>query len=151
MLATKAAENEIVLTRTFAAPRDIVFAAMTQPTQLLEWMKTKDMAFIACDVDLRIDGTLRYQFQRPSGTTIEVRGTFAVVDVPRQWSYIETYSFSPLKVEVSIVLDESGPNTVFRQTLRYGSQAERDADFEGVANSSADAYENLDRYLASQR
>ena len=151
MLASKSADNEIVLTRTFKARRDDLFAAMTQPVHLLQWMKTADMSFVACEVDMRVGGSFRYVFQRSSGTRIEVRGAVRAVDAPRQWAYTETYNFSPLKIEVTTLLDEAGVNTVFKQTLLYASQAELDGDYDGVATSAAEAFNNLDRYLASRR
>ena len=140
-----------MLTRSFAAPRETVFAAMTQREHVLEWMKTASMAFVACDVDLRVRGAFRYVYQRPSGKKLEVRGVYKEVDAPRRWAYTETYDFSPLRIEVTAVLDEVGSRTAFKQTLRYASQAERDEDFDGVATSAAEAFDNLDRYLAARR
>ncbi|MGH9336887.1 MAG: SRPBCC domain-containing protein, partial [Vicinamibacteria bacterium] len=59
----KPSDNEIVLTRTFAAPRETVFAALTQAEHLVRWMKPTDIALVACEVDLRAGGTFRYVFQ----------------------------------------------------------------------------------------
>lgn len=150
MLATKTTGNGIVLTRAFTASRREVFAVMTQPVHLLKWMKAAGMAFVECEVDLRVGGSIRYVFQRSSGTRIEVRGAVKAVDAPRRWAYTETYSFSPLEIAVTTSLDEAGATTVFTQTLLYASQAERDEDFDGVASSAAEAYDNLDSYLASR-
>jgi hypothetical protein len=86
-------------------------------------------------------------FQSPRGRKIEVRGAVEAVDAPRSFRYLESYDFSPLKVQVTTTLDESGNNTRFTQTLVYGSQAERDADFHGIAASAEVMYPNLARYL----
>jgi uncharacterized protein YndB with AHSA1/START domain len=144
----KTSDNEIVVTRTFAAPRDAVFAALTQAEHLLHWMKSTDMAFVACEVDLRVGGTFRYVFQRSNGFKIEVRGAYQAVDPPRRLVYTETYDFSPLTILVTTALDMASEGTVFRQTLRYSSREERDGDFDAVATSAAEAYTNLERYLA---
>ena len=148
MQVTKPSDNEIVLTRTFAVPRETVFAALTQPEHLNHWMKTTEMALVGCMVDLRVGGNFRYVFQRPSGKKIEVRGAYEAVDPPRQFVYLETYDFSPLKVHVTTALDAADSKSVFKQTLRYASKQERDEDFDGVATSSKEAYARLDRYLA---
>ena len=148
MQTSKPSDNEIVLTRTFAAPRETVFAALTQAEHLVHWMKPTDMALVACEVDLRVGGTFRYVFQRPGGFKIEVRGAYEAVDPPRRFVYTETYDFSPLKVLVTTALDVADEKTVFKQTLGYSSKQERDEDFDGVATSATEAYAKLERYLA---
>ena len=148
MQVTKPSDHEIVLTRTFAAPRDTVFAALTQAEHLVHWMKTTDMALVGCTVDLRVGGTCRYVFQRPNGRKIEVRGTYEAVEPPRRFVYTETYDFSPLKVLVTTALDEADGKTVVTQTLRYASKRERDEDQDGVVTSTTEAYARLERYLA---
>ncbi|NIR51277.1 hypothetical protein GWO43_21945 [candidate division KSB1 bacterium] len=151
MQITKPSDNEIVLIRTFSAPRETVFAALTQAEHLLRWMKPTDMAIVVCEVDLRVGGAFRYVFQRSSGRKIEVRGDYEAVDPPHRFMYMETYDFSPLKVLVTTTLEVSDEETVFKQTLGYSSKQERDADFDGVVTSAAEAYEKLERYLAQIR
>ena len=65
--------------------------------------------------------------------------------------YTETYDFSPLRVSVTTILEPSKRQTLFEQTLTYSSKQERDADFEGVATSSSEAYASLERHLADPR
>ena len=114
MQASKPSDNQIVLTQAFAAPREAVFAALTQPEQILAWMKPSHMTLVACEVDLRVGGKLRYVFERPNGRKIEVRGVFEAVDPPRRFAYAESYDFSPLKVQVSTELQAAGEKTRFR-------------------------------------
>lgn len=148
MQATKPSDTEILLTQTFAAPRETVFAALTKVEHLGAWMRSTAMALVSCEVDLRAGGCLRYVFERPNGRKIEVRGTFEAVDPPHRFVYTETYDFSPLKVLVTTFLEEADEKTIFKQTLRYSSKQERDEDFPGVATSSNEAYAKLDSYLA---
>ncbi len=149
MRAAKPSDREILLTRTFAAPRQTVFDALTQADQLVRWMKATNMSLVACEVDLRAGGSFRYAFQRPSGSRIEVRGSYQTIDAPRRFVYRESYDFSPLKVLVTTALDQAGSGTVFKQTLAYSSRRERDDDFDGVVKSATEAYANLERYLGS--
>jgi uncharacterized protein YndB with AHSA1/START domain len=151
MQITKPSDNETVLTRTFAAPRETVFAALTQPEHLSRWMKATGMELAACEVDLRAGGTFRSVFQRPNGRRIEVRGAYEAVDPPHRFVYTETYDFSPLRIHVTTDLDAAGRETVFRQTLVYSSKQERDEDFDGVATSATEAYAELERYLTQIR
>ena len=150
MTAQKVSDREVVLTRTFAASREVLFAALTQPEHLLKWMKAGTMTLAACDVDLRAGGSFRYRFERAGGRAIEVRGAYRVVEPPRRFEYEETYDFSPLVMQVATVLEEKAGKTIFTQRLLYVSKEERDEDFPGVASSSKEAYGRLEAYLAER-
>jgi len=148
MQATKPSDRETVLTRTFAAPRQKVFDALTQANHIVQWMKPSNFSLVACDVDLRVGGSFRYVYQRASGARIEVRGAYKRVDPPSRFEYTETYDFSPLQLQVTTTLDQVGAETVFKQTIVYASIRERDQDFTGVATSASEVYERLAQYLA---
>ena len=145
--AEKPTATAIVLTRTFAAPRPTVFAALTEPEHLGQWLAAAGMTLAGCEADLRTGGGFRLVFERPGGWRIEVRGAYEEVAAPSRFVYVETYDFSPLRVHVTTELDELEGRTVFRQSLVYASTRERDEDFDGVATSSAEAHAKLDRYL----
>lgn len=146
---TKASDRETVVAGSFDVAQHVLFAAITQPEHLKQWMNAGGMSLSAVDVDRRADGSFRYVFRRPSGKTIEVRGAYRTYDPPRRFSYRESYDFSPLEIDVSTALEELGSSTRFTQTLHYFSTRERDEDFDGVATSSREAYSNLMRYLRS--
>jgi uncharacterized protein YndB with AHSA1/START domain len=147
----KTSAREIEVTGTFSAGRAALFDAITRPEHLKQWMSAGGMALAEVHVDPRADGSFRYVFSRPNGMKIEVRGAYSAFDVPRGFAYLESYDFSPLRIEVTTSLEESGDSTKFTQRLRYFSTKERDEDFDGVATSSREAYANLARYLATRK
>src|SRR5262245_24729491 len=51
MRVIKHSDQEIVITRTFAAAPDAVFAALTDPNQIPEWMGTREMQLATCEAD----------------------------------------------------------------------------------------------------
>ena len=57
--------------------------------------------------------------------------------------------FSPLEVHVTTTFDEAKGKTALKQRIVYATKQERDADYDGVATSSAEAFASLDRYLES--
>jgi uncharacterized protein YndB with AHSA1/START domain len=151
MQITKPSDREIVLSRSFSAPRQAVFDALTQKNHLVQWMKPTNFSLVSCDVDLRAGGSFRHVYQRPSGKKIEVRGAYQAVDPPNRFEYVETYDFSPLQLNVTTTLNQAGSDTVFTQTIVYASKQERDGDFDSVSTSASEVYERLARYLESPR
>lgn len=143
----KRGEREIVLTREFPASREVVFRALTRPERIRQWMRPDGMTLVECEVDLREGGSFRYLFRTSSGRALEVRGAYAAVEVPTGFRYTESYDFSPLTVSVTTTLIESGNGTIFEQVLVYDSQANRNADFDGVATSAESVYAILERHL----
>jgi uncharacterized protein YndB with AHSA1/START domain len=147
---TRTSDRDIEVAGTFAVARPVLFEAITQPEHLAHWMSAGAMALAEAQVDPRAGGSFRYVFQRPNGKRIEVRGAYRAFDPPRGFVYLETYDFSPLQIEVTTVLEESGGKTRFSQRLHYPSERERDEDFDGIATSSEEAYTRLARYLAGR-
>ena len=63
-------DKEFVLTRTFDAPRDLVWKAWTEPKRLMEWWGPKGFKMKAAKVDLRPGGTFHYGMRSPMGEPI---------------------------------------------------------------------------------
>jgi len=55
-----AATNSIVLTRTFAAPREKVFDAWTQPQHVIRWWDPTGQRLKDCTIDLRPNGVFNF-------------------------------------------------------------------------------------------
>jgi uncharacterized protein YndB with AHSA1/START domain len=146
----KPSDREIVITRAFDAPRQRVFDAMTKPDEVPRWFESPRMTLEKYEAEVKPGGAFRYIFRRPSGTKIEMSGVFEQIDAPRRWVHTEGYDFSPLRLLVTLVLEESGGKTVLTQTILYPSKEERDADFDPVAGSVT-VFEKLDRYLAGSK
>lgn len=142
-------DTEIVISRTLEVPPARVFAALTEAAHIRRWMKGPDITLESVDVDLRVGGTIRQVFVRPSGRRLEVFGTYEVVDPPTRVVHVETYGFSPLRIVVTATLDAVPGGTRFTQTIRYATKAERDTDFPGVKASGDVAYAALARYLTT--
>lgn len=69
--------DELVLTRTFDAPRELVFKAWTDAKQLAEWWGPKGFTNPVCDIDVRPGGAIRIDMTGPDGTVYPMGGTSA--------------------------------------------------------------------------
>ncbi|MGH9367901.1 MAG: SRPBCC domain-containing protein, partial [Thermoanaerobaculia bacterium] len=58
---TAPTEREIVMTRVFDAPRELVFDAHTKPELVKRWLLGPDgWSMPVCEIDLRVGGKYRY-------------------------------------------------------------------------------------------
>ncbi len=87
-----AESNEFVITRTFDAPRNLVWAAWTDVKHLKEWFGPKGFKIIACDMDLRKGGEFHYGMQSPDGFTMWGKWTFREINPPKELVVVTSFS-----------------------------------------------------------
>src|SRR3954471_6577260 len=57
---TLPSDREIVITRSFDAPRALVFEAWTRPEHVAQWWDPSGAPLAACEIDLRPNGAFRF-------------------------------------------------------------------------------------------
>lgn len=83
MAKEKAGEKELVITRIFDAPLELVWKAWTDPEQVKRWWGPKGFTSPAIKIDLRPGGSYLYCMRSPEGQDIWSGGTFLEV-VPQE-------------------------------------------------------------------
>jgi uncharacterized protein YndB with AHSA1/START domain len=74
----------VVITRTFDAPRERVFAAWTDPAQAARWMGPHGFTTISCEMDVRPGGQWRRSMRSPAGTEFCKSGVYREVVAPER-------------------------------------------------------------------
>lgn len=64
---TKAAGRELVITRVFDAPRELVWKAWTEPERFMRWWGPKIFTSPSCQIDLRVGGRYLWCMRWPDG------------------------------------------------------------------------------------
>ena len=82
--ATGASRPELVLTRVFDAPRDLVFNAWTDPRHIVRWWGPHGFTNPVCEVDARPGGAIRIHMRGPDGTVYPMRGEFREIVPPER-------------------------------------------------------------------
>lgn len=77
-------EREIVITRVFDAPREIVFKAWTDPERLKRWWGPKHFTNPVCEVDARPGGAIRIHMRGPDGTVYPMTGVYHEIVEPER-------------------------------------------------------------------
>jgi uncharacterized protein (TIGR03086 family) len=147
---TTPSDTEIVITRTFDAPRHLVFAALTEPDLLVRWHGAHGWTLETCEVDLRVGGAWRFVSRGPGGAEMAMFGVYREIERPHRLVHTESFEGSDAgEAVVTTVLAEDGGTTTFTATVRYPSQAARDAVVETrMAEGVGESYRRLDEVLA---
>lgn len=85
-------DREVVNTRTFAAPRDLVFQAFTDAKHLARWWGPACFTNPVCEVDARPGGSFRVVMRSPEGEEFPFRGIYQEVTPPERIVYINDHS-----------------------------------------------------------
>jgi len=119
-------DREIVLTRAFAAPRALVFAAWTKPEHVTQWWDPNRVPLAACEIDLRPGGAFRFVHGGSSAMQHAFAGTYREIDPPSRLVFA-TRAPSGADSVGTLVFAEQGPTTLLTMTIACASKADRDA------------------------
>ncbi len=145
-------ERELVVTRTFNGPANIIFDAWTKPELLKRWWVAKSFgaSFLSCEVDVRTGGTYRFVFGHPAseqpmaffGEYVEVTPGSRLV-----WTNDEGDEDGPV---TTVTFEERGGETlVVIHELYPLKKALDDAMASGSISWSGEQFEQLDQLLVS--
>jgi uncharacterized protein YndB with AHSA1/START domain len=148
---TTPADNEIVMTRVFDAPRRLVFDAFSKPELLKRWFGPRGWSLVTCEVDLRVGGGFRFVLRSPDGKDMGMRGVYREIVPPERSVHIESFDDYPGESQVTAVFSEQGGKTTLTATILYPSREVRDAVIRsGMEHGAAESYDRLAELLASQ-
>ncbi len=127
---TARSEREIVITREFDAPRQMVFDAMTKPDLLKRWLGVfAGWELTVCEIDLRVGGTYRWVWRQSSGgSEMGVRGTYREIVPPERVVCTEQFdeAWYPGEALLTTTFTEHAGTTTLMLTIRYSSREARD-------------------------
>jgi uncharacterized protein YndB with AHSA1/START domain len=84
MSTATAIPADLRLTRAFAAPRQIVFDAWTNPESLAQWWGPLGFTSTVHELDPREGGAIRLHMRGPNGVEHPMTGQFVKIDPPRE-------------------------------------------------------------------
>jgi uncharacterized protein YndB with AHSA1/START domain len=143
------AERELVITRVFDAPRELVFTAWTDPRQAKSWWGPKDYPATHLEMDVRPGGAWRGRLRSiDSGKELGLGGVFREVVAPER--VVFTFAWDEegergLETLVTVTFAEQKGKTLmtFRQ-VPFQSVEERDGHRGGWTSS----FDRLEDYVA---
>ena len=146
-----AAGNEpFRLSRTLDAPRQLVFAAHTDPKHVPNWLLGPDgWTMPICEIDLRPGGAWRFVWRKSDGSEMSMHGVYQEVVPPERVVSTELWGGDWPETLTTLLLTEENGRTTITQKVRYPSRAIRDAALKtGMVDGMAAGYDRLEAYLA---
>lgn len=144
-------EREVQITRSFAASAASLFAAYTQPELIKRWQSGPEgWQLTTCQIDLRVDGRYRYEWQHTGGEQMGMSGTFLEIDAPSRLVSTELFDadWTGGETVVTTTFAENGDTTTVTTTIRYSSQAARDGALQtGMTEGMEASYGQLEQIV----
>src|SRR5580704_13391744 len=88
--AASAVGRELVITRVFDAPRDLVFKAWIDPKHMERWWGPKGFTNPVCQVDARPGGAIRIDMRGPDGVVHPMGGVYREIVEPERIVFTST-------------------------------------------------------------
>jgi uncharacterized protein YndB with AHSA1/START domain len=116
------------------AQPQVIFRALTDPNQLVQWWGSKDTYWVTSwESDLCLGGRWSCEGQSVRGDSFTVEGHYTLIDPPHRLGYTWNSSWRPgVETRVEYTLEEEGSGTLV--TVRHAGMAgkpEAIADFLG--------------------
>jgi len=127
---TWALDREIVLSRVIAAPREHVFQAWTDPTQIVQWFGPDGFTVESLECDIRPGGRWRFVFTGPDGRRWDNRMVFLRVEAPGliEFEHGSDKDDDPARFHVTVTFDaQADGRTVLTLRQLHPTKAQRDA------------------------
>ena len=148
-------DTTIVLTRTFDAPRRLVWEAMFTPDKMRRWMlPPPGWTMTSCECDARVGGALELAWKsEEADPAMTLRGVFTEVVLHERIVHTETLALGSGQTIGSLLekheFAEQGGVTTMRITQTYASKEARDgAIASGMDQGMEAGYKQLDAVLA---
>jgi uncharacterized protein YndB with AHSA1/START domain len=129
--ASSATDPVIVMARVFDAPRDIVWAAFTDPKHVVKWFGGHGFSSPVCEMDVRPGGIWRHVMRSPNGNDFTMEFVFIEVVKPEKLSWQHTDHGKrppggPPTVFNTVTFEDAGKKTNWKLVSRFSTTADRD-------------------------
>jgi uncharacterized protein YndB with AHSA1/START domain len=123
-------QPQLVITRAFDAPRELVYRLWTDPKHLARWWGPHGFTTTILQMDVRPGGTWRYRMRGPDGNDYPFDGLYLEIDEPRRLVFSGTIHgdrSQQVWTEVTFTEQEGKTTLTVRQIYSFESPATRGA------------------------
>ena len=147
------AEREIVITRVFNAPRELVFKTWTDPRQIDQWWGPHGFTTVTASMDVRVGGAWVYLMRHAQYGEFPNRIVYREIVPPERLVYTHDSGIDgdPSAFEVTVTFDALGQSTrlTMHSVLASAAELERVKGF-GAVEGGKQTLERFGQVLAGQ-
>jgi uncharacterized protein YndB with AHSA1/START domain len=142
-------KQEIIITRDFDAPRELVFKAYTDPKLVSQWFGPREYTTTVDKMDARPGGLWRFVQRNPNGDEFAFHGVHHDIVAPER--IVATFEFEGVPGHVmlqTLTLQPLGQKTRLVEQLVFQSVADRDGMVaSGMQRGSDDSLDRMAEIL----
>ena len=146
-------KQEIVMTRTFDAPRELVFKTMNDPALIPQWWGPSYLTTTVEEMDVRPGGKWRYVQRAPDGGEHAFHGVYHEIKAPERVVCTFEYEGTPGHVLLETIrLEEADGKTKMIDQSVFQSVEDRDGMVQaGMESGATEMMDRLEGLLAGAR
>jgi uncharacterized protein YndB with AHSA1/START domain len=153
-MTNETVDRRLVVSRSYDAPRALVFAAWTEPEHMKHYWGPDGWTLPDCDVDPRPGGAFSYTMRSPEGEEHRVEGTIGEIDPPRLIIILNELggdgNHPPVRVKTTVTFEEQdGRTLVSVDTIASAAADTIDAATDGMEPGWSQHLDRLGTYLES--
>jgi uncharacterized protein YndB with AHSA1/START domain len=150
---TLPADEQILITREFDAPRHLVYKAWTTPELVRRWWSGHRGEMTVCEIDLRVGGTWRYAMVANEGFEVAFHGEYREIVPNERLVSTEVYeAFPDGEALDTLTLTEADGRTTLTVLVEHQSKEHRDMHIEsGMEVGMQEAMDLLEQVAISLR
>lgn len=151
---TTPGDRDIVVTREFDAPRDLVWLCYSRPELLRRWYGMPDWTTHICEIDFRVGGRWRLGQRSPDGYELASQGLYTGIEAPERIEQTEYYDDNWTQggtVNVLTLTEKDGVTTVATTVTYTSPEARAAAAASPMATGMEIAFTRLDALLAQEQ
>ena len=147
--------RELVITRTFDAPRELVWKTWTDPKHVAQWWGPKDFTNPVCELDVRPGGAILIHMRGPDGVVYPMKGEFNEIVPPERLvmtnGAVEDEAGNPQLVVVTTVTfaEHEGKTTLTMQAVVTKAAPEAEGALAGMEEGWNQSLDRLANYVAT--
>jgi uncharacterized protein YndB with AHSA1/START domain len=151
-----ASKYDLVLTRVFAAPRELMWKAWTEPAQLARWWGPKGFTNPVCEADARAGGAIRIHMRGPDGTIYPMTGRFVELVEPERIVFasaaLDAEGKPMFEVHTTVTLVERSGKTELTLQARVTSMTDVAPQFlKGMEQGWSQSLDRLANFVAGEK
>ncbi len=146
-------DEQILITREFDAPKELVYRAFTTPELVRQWWHAKRGEMTVCEIDLRVGGKWRYVMIAHGDIEVAFHGEYREIVPNERIVSTEVYEGMPEGEAVNtLTLTEEDGCTTLEILVQHSSKEHRDAHIDsGMEDGLQDALDLLEQVAISLR